>query len=105
MFDPSSFIRVHGADPVRWAQRYDLVAFESPCQECGVVVVPSLPFATSDGCRGLMTQCSCGHVGAPYCITSAPGCLDLLDPRRYPEPRRRCTRRRRRALRLVQPTP
>ncbi len=67
------FLRVLGADPQRWMQRYDLQPFSSPCSGCGAERTVSIPIA-SGKLRGLIAPlCSCGSLDAPYCWMSTQG--------------------------------
>ncbi len=95
MFNISGYLRLYGVDPVAWVRRYDLLIDDWVCPECGAPVVPDLPIATAT-LRGIMSRCSCGHEGTPYCVVAAPGTPDLLERREPPRPRRK-----RRRLRLV----
>ena len=75
MHDRSRFMLVLGADPVKWAKRYDILPFTHPCSRCGAQTTTSIAFA-SGNCRGLIApQCECGHPSPPYCIVGDWGQL------------------------------
>lgn len=62
------FLRVLGADPVRWADRYGLLPFDAACDGCGSSVTTSVPFACGT-LRGLLApHCDCGNAFPPYCV-------------------------------------
>ena len=75
-FGLSEFWYVYGADPKRWAARFDLEPFMSPCNDCGLPVETTLPFVVGPF-RGLAANCSCGS-RVPYCLVRANG-KDLFD--------------------------
>jgi hypothetical protein len=76
----SRFLRVLGADPTKWAERYDLEPFSYPCGECGKVLATTVPFAYGQ-LRGLMApRCECGNVGTPYCLVRDSRHGDLFTP-------------------------
>lgn len=62
------FLRVLGADPVQWAQRYELEQYTRPCSQCGARLTTSIPFVSGQ-MRGLLApDCVCGNVNTPYCV-------------------------------------
>lgn len=66
--DRSTFLIVHGADPVRWAKRHNLVPFTAACFKCNAPCSTTLPLV-SGPMRGLIAPlCSCGHPYPPYCL-------------------------------------
>lgn len=68
MNDRRKFLRVHGADPVKWAKRYEIEPFTHACHLCGLLSTTSIPFA-SGPLRGLIApDCECGHPNPPYCV-------------------------------------
>lgn len=69
----ATFLRVLGADPVRWAKRYGIASFTHPCAGCGTPSTTSIPFAAGDH-RGLIAPaCACGHPTQPYALVRADG--------------------------------
>jgi hypothetical protein len=59
---------IYGADPVRWANRWGLVPFSTPCLACGRLKHTSIPFVRHQ-MRGLMAPpCECGDPARTYCI-------------------------------------
>lgn len=74
--NPARFLIVLGADPARWAKRYDIEPYSGTCR-CGRPVTTTIPFARGV-LRGLIAPwCPCGSVSRPYCVVSASG--DLIE--------------------------
>lgn len=72
-FDRSRFLLVFGADPKRWAVRYDLTPFITPCADCDRPLTTTVPFACGP-MRGLIApRCPCGNDKPPYCILRVDG--------------------------------
>ena len=97
------FLLVLGADPVRWARRFDIVPFSHPCSRCGAELTTSVPFIYDD-MRGLVAPtCACGNERTPYGMVRAHG--DILTSKATSgskEPGgRRISRRARPRLRIV----
>jgi hypothetical protein len=64
-------------DPDTWAKRHSILPFETPCTECGVPKVTSIPIA-SGRLRGLAAPlCSCGSESNTYCVVYIDG--DILE--------------------------
>lgn len=62
------FLIVHGVDPARWAQRYEIQPVTRPCRVCGNPLATSVPFAHGT-LRGLLAPtCACGNARTPYCV-------------------------------------
>lgn len=77
--DRAHFLRVLGADPERWAARWGLLPFRSPCLGCGRIMETTVPFAWRDY-RGLIApSCVCGEPNPPYCVVRDPKVGDLLE--------------------------
>ena len=73
MFNRAKFLIAHGADPVAWARRYDLLPFSHLCGDCGVELETTLPFVAGD-LRGLIApECACGAKNPPYCVVRTGG--------------------------------
>lgn len=65
MLNRSRFLRVYGADPVSWAERYGLEPFTRPCVDCGAEMTTSVAFASGPA-RGLIAPpCPCGSSDCP----------------------------------------
>lgn len=85
MWNRSKFLIVYGADPVKWAKRYDIEPFSHPCYHCGIIQTTTIPFACGR-LRGLLAtahECHGEMRRPPYCIVcpgSAPGDLSSLFP-------------------------
>lgn len=74
----SRWLLVHGADPLKWARRYEIEPFSHPCYYCGVVQSTTIPFAAG-GLRGMVApshECHGQHREPPYCVV-APGSSGL----------------------------
>ena len=79
MLSRSRFLVIHGADPQRWARRWDLEQYTRPCSRCGAMLTTSIPFA-SGTLRGLKAPpCECGNERTPYCVVRDPKHGDLFD--------------------------
>ena len=75
--DRTKFLLILGADPDKWADRYGLLPFSTPCIDCGQELRTTIPFAQGS-LRGLIApKCSCGSE-PPYCIVSADPNKDLF---------------------------
>jgi hypothetical protein len=79
MFVSEEFILVLGQCPIQWAQRYNLDPPSYPCENCGALRTPSIPFF-KDQFRGLLSApCKCGNLSrTPYCLVRDPKYGDLF---------------------------
>jgi|SRR5688572_8121582 len=84
MHDRSKWLIIHGADPEKWAKRYDIEPLSHPCYHCGVVQTTSIPFAagTLRGLVALAHECHGVVRNPPYCIvgTMGGGLSELFAP-------------------------
>lgn len=68
-----TFLLLHNEDPVKWAERFQIEAFEIACKNCGETLKTTIPFFTKEY-RGLISpKCNCGNGDTPYCLVKAPG--------------------------------
>lgn len=70
---------VYGVTPERWARRWGIVPFDTPCTVCLATRRTSVPFAQGS-LRGLAApMCGCGNEAAVYCMVRDPRVGDLFD--------------------------
>lgn len=79
MFDHTKFLLIHGVDPAKWYQRFNIDPVTSPCGQCGTLLTTTIPFACGQY-RGLISpQCACGTTDSPlYCFVRDPRYGDLF---------------------------
>jgi len=76
--DRSRFLLVLGATPAPWAERWGIEPFSHPCNECGLLLTTSVPFAVGT-LRGLVApRCVCGNERTPWCVVRAWVAGDLF---------------------------
>lgn len=76
--DSRGFLLVLGMDPKKWAARFGIEPFTTPCDACGEALTTSIPFFF-ETLRGLVApDCSCGNKNTPYCLVRAYGDGDLF---------------------------
>lgn len=87
------FLVVHGIDPTRWAQRFDIQPFTRACGECGESLTTSVPFVHGT-LRGLLAPtCTCGNAKTPYCVVRDYRYGDLFTSSTTEGPKVRAARR------------
>lgn len=73
-----TFLLLFNEDPIFWAERFQIEAFEVNCKDCKEILKTTIPFFTKEF-RGLISpKCICGNNDTPYCLVKAPGFTEFF---------------------------